>query len=273
MSDGTAGSTAIARLDCGSVLRRYRDLARQLSSRYGPGSQAVVFARYEELLAVRSMLVSRRGDPLLENRLDELRTLVQDLYAASAPPNDAETPWRTLVPGSPPLIEYSRAHFDSRYRPVSGQVIANTVTVTDPHRVFYQLRPRTCYMFAVTDERELRIWNRAFDLEDLAFGRNRATVGGVPVAHPMLVPERLRVFAAGEIILLGMERVEMVVANTKSGHFRPPPEAARVVRDVCRSVLHLDDRDIDVFTLFTAAAPAAAATADGGSATGADAPA
>ncbi|MEU4118476.1 hypothetical protein AB0F71_28775 [Kitasatospora sp. NPDC028055] len=250
---GTGAAGGSAPLDCGAILRRYRDLAAAMGDRYGAGSQAVVFVRYEELLTVRSMLLSRRGDPVLESRLDELRTLVQELYTASAPSNSVETPWRTLVSESPPVVEYSRAHFDSRYRAVSGRVMADTVTVTGARQAFERLAPRTCFMFAVTDEGELRVWNRAFELHDLAFGRNRATVDGVPVAHPMLVPERLRVRAAGEVLLLGRDRVEMVVANTKSGHFRPPPQSAAVMREVCRSVLGLADRDIDVFTLFTSA--------------------
>ncbi|MFF7638021.1 hypothetical protein ACFZB9_33460 [Kitasatospora sp. NPDC008050] len=256
MTAGTAESTAIEPFDCRAILLRYRDLARQMSGRYGAGSQAVVFVRYEELLAIRSMLLSRRGHPELEARLSELRPLVQELYSASAPPNSVDMPWRTVLRDSPPLIEYSREHFDSHYGVVSGQVMADTVTVTGARQAFERLSPRTCYMYAVTDHGELRIWNRAFELHDLAFGRNRATVDAVPVAHPMLVPERLRVLAAGEIVLLGREQVEMVVANTKSGHFRPPPASAGVVRRLCRSLLGLADRDVDVFTLFTEPPPA-----------------
>ncbi|ONI83190.1 hypothetical protein ALI144C_16980 [Actinosynnema sp. ALI-1.44] len=233
-----------------SVLRRYSELAGQVSEKYGPGSQAVVFVHYEELLAARSMLLTRREDATLLSRVDTLRTLIQRMYSASVPQVPGQMPSR-LLRRDPPLIEYDRGHFEQRYAKVCDVVGADVIAGQRCRDPFGAIRPRTSYMFVVTDEAELRIWGRPFDLPDLMFGRNRATVRDVPVAHPMLVPERLRVSAAGEMVLLGSAKVEMVVANTKSGHFRPPPESAAVVRDVCREMWDLDDADIDVFTLFS----------------------
>jgi len=51
-------------------------------------------------------------------------------------------------------------------------------------------------------------------------------------------------------VVLGTDHVRAVIANTKSGHFRPPPSAGDVVRARCRSLFGLADSDIDVFTLF-----------------------
>ncbi|MCX4518788.1 hypothetical protein OG402_14380 [Streptomyces anulatus] len=236
--------------DCGPVLERYSLLEKEMGSRYGATSQAVVFVHYEELIAMRSLMAPRRDDALLAARVELLQGKLQRLYAMSAPGAEEPTPWRRLVRKSPPLIEYSRRHFESRYRGVSGQVLSETVRVDDGRTAYERLRPRCSYMFVVDDRDGLLVWSRPFELQDLVLGRNKATVGQVPVAHPMMVPERLRVSAAGEIVLIGEARVEMVVANIKSGHFRPPPESAAVVRDICRRRFDIADSDIDVFTLF-----------------------
>ena len=93
--------------------------------------------------------------------------------------------------------------------------------------------------------------------EELVFGRNRATVAGIPVAHPMLVPDSLRATAAGEIVFIGAPRVAAVIMNNKSGHFRLPPSCRTVIRRKCRSVLGLPDGAIDIFLVGGRDEPAA----------------
>lgn len=237
--------------ESGAVLRRYETLATDMARRHGPRSQAVVFVRYEELLAVRALLLLDRDDRLLTTRAADLSLLLQRLYRDSTPLDaTAHTPWRRVLRSSPPLIEFDRERFRRQYARASPAVLARTVTVGDPVTPLSRLRSRACYMYVVTDKHELRVWAREFPLQDLIFGRNRATVDGTPVAHPMLVPENLRVEAAGEIVFIGRSRIEMVVANTKSGHYRPPPESGDVLRSVCVRNLGVAAADVDVFTLF-----------------------
>ena len=232
----------------GLLLARFSDVGRQVRETYGPRSQARVFVLYEELISLRTVLAAERAEPRIAERVSELRAEIGAAYLASG--GAAPPPRRRIVAVDPPLLEFDREIFEERYRSVCGEVLAQTVEVCDPVRPLGRLRPAESYMFVIDDLGRLLVWTRPFALADLVFGRNRATVDGVPVAHPMLVPDRLRARAAGEIVLIGSDRVASVVANTKSGHFQPPRESVPVVRDTFRRVFDLTDGDVDVFHLF-----------------------
>ncbi|MFC3448131.1 hypothetical protein [Amycolatopsis speibonae] len=230
------------------LLRRFAEVGARASDSYGPRSQARVFVLYEELIALRTVLTADPGEERVARRVRELRELIGQAYLASA--GGAPPPRRTVLELDPPLLEFDRALFEERYRPVAGAVLADTIELRDPVEPLRRLTSGVSYMFVVDDEDRLLVWTRPFELADLIFGRNRATVDGVPVAHPMLVPDRLLARAAGEIVLIGGDRVSMVVANTKSGHFQPPLQSVAVVRETFRRVFGLTDADADVFHLF-----------------------
>jgi hypothetical protein len=59
----------------------------------------------------------------------------------------------------------------------------------------------------------------------------------------MLVPGR-PVLAAGELCLVGTDRVERVLVNTRSGHFMPPAHSLDVVTRVCRRLFDLPAQDV-----------------------------
>jgi len=50
-----------------------------------------------------------------------------------------------------------------------------------------------------------------------------------------------RVVPGADAIVEGEQRVQAVVTNTKSGHFRPPPASAKLIRTICRDTLGLAD--------------------------------
>jgi hypothetical protein len=232
-----------------TLLDRFAELGRSVRDTYGPQSQASVFVRYEELISLRTVLTADRGHERVAERVRVLREQIAQAYLASG--GAAPPPRREILSADPPLLRFDREIFDRRYREVSGQVLAETVELRDPRTPLLSLRPGASYMFVIDERDRLLVWTRPFALVDVVFGRNRASV---PVAHPMLVPQRLLARAAGEIVLIGTDRVSMVVANTKSGHFQPPRESVAVVRQACRRIFQLSDEDVDVFHLFPAAA-------------------
>ena len=236
-------------------LQPYDRLNRLMEQRYGATSQAMALALYEELIFVRQLLLEHQGDAYLQARVAALRTQIQALYDTDTFPPSRRFPLR-YVSADPIVIEYPRDIFEERYGAVADQVRADTRILTGPD--LQGLATGVPYMFVVDDRRQLRVWDRRFRFQDLLFGRNRATVNGVPVAHPTLVPEQLRVMAAGEIVFIGEPRPSAVVANTKSGHFWPPPSSASVIRTLLRDIFGLGPRDIDLFVL--ALAPDAEAT-------------
>ncbi|GLZ01146.1 hypothetical protein [Actinoplanes sp. NBRC 103695] len=235
----------------GVLLDRFAELGRSVRDTYGPHSQASVFVLYEELISLRTVLTAERGHERVSQRVRDLREQIARAYLASG--GAAPPPRREIISVDPPLLRFDREIFERRYSGVSGRVLAQTIEIRDPETPLDLLRPGASYMFVIDEMDRLLVWTRPFVLADLVFGRNRATVDGVPVAHPMLVPERLLARAAGEIVLIGANRVSMVVANTKSGHFQPPRESVTVVREACRRLFHLPGEDVDVFHLFPAA--------------------
>jgi hypothetical protein len=232
------------------LIAHYDAVADAAAIRYGADSQGLSFVLYGQLCAMRNALLEDPGSVVLSARIAAVRDEIQRAYRLTTAPRHDPAPVRTVV-GAPTLYEYDRATFDRRYAPVAEAVRHEIITVDGADVA--PLRVNQPYMFAIDDAGDLRVWNRPQSLADLIFGRNRVMIGGVPVAHPVLVPDRLRVAAAGEIIFLGRPKVLAVVANTKSGHFRPDPDSADVIRLTCRGLFGIIDRDIDVFTLDLAA--------------------
>ncbi|MFI6316851.1 hypothetical protein ACIBG8_04995 [Nonomuraea sp. NPDC050556] len=215
--------------------------------RYGAVSQATRFILYDQLIRLRGLLAQDPSSPILQVKVADLRDDIQHAYQAGGWATPGSARYARVVAGSPPTIEFDRAFFDERYLPAVPAVAADLVEVTTP--VLAPLEPGRCYMYVIDDRGRLLVWNRAFALADLAFGRNRATIGGIPVAHPMLVPDRLRVQAAGEVIFLGGEEMAAVILNNSSGHFQPPSSCAPIIREVVRAATGLADGQVDVFTL------------------------
>jgi hypothetical protein len=228
-----------------AMIERYENLARTVAFRYGEQSQGIVFVLYDELIALRTVL-AERPDALpvrawARSVADRLASRYRDDFVA--PPN-ADLPC-AVVDTDPLVVEFSRAAFEERYRRAVPAVAPDIYEITGP--TIPEITSGRPYMFVIDDAGRFLVWRRPFSFDELVFGRNRATVAGIPVAHPMLVPERLRATAAGEIVFVGAPRVAAVIVNTKSGHFRFPPASAPVIYDKCRSVLGLADQAIDVF--------------------------
>ena len=97
------------------------------------------------------------------------------------------------------------------------------------------MRSGAVYMYVLDDEMSLRACTRPLTLGNLIWQTNPGCGNGAVVVHPMLVPQRLAAYSAGELVLAGSDPVRAVLANTKSGHFRPPPASADLVRDAIRT--------------------------------------
>lgn len=222
-----------------------RAAAEQAAVKYGPASQAVVFLKYEELIRLWHADMAAPA-PVPRDRLTATADEIRTAYARRLTVRDQHP---TRIVGTDPLvIEFDRTVFEERYAPAVRTAVAQTwhVTSADLPAGYAAGAP---HMFVVDDEGRLLVWRRRFSFRELIFGRAKSRVDGIPVAHPMLVPDRLRVRAAGEIVLVGTSRVHAVVANTKSGHFRPPPSTGNVVRELCQRLFALPPDRVDVFTI------------------------
>ncbi|WP_329566406.1 hypothetical protein [Kitasatospora sp. NBC_01266] len=232
------------------LITRYAEIREATAARYGPTSQAVVFLLYEELVSLRAVLAQDRDCPVAARRVRELAADIQSRFDDSGL-RDTARPHHVLLCADPPLIAYDRDVFDRQYLAALRATGRSARTIRSAAEAFAELSTAVSYIYAIDDLGSLRVWPEPFTLAELVFGRALdRPVPGPRIVHPMLVPERLRVRAAGEMVLLGTPGSPVVVGNLKSGHFRPPPQSGAVFRSVIREVFAItDDADIDVFTM------------------------
>jgi len=236
-------------------LARFSAIEENLTARYGENSQARAFFLYEQLVTVRLALsdaADGHTSGLLSRRREWLRQEIQAMYDRAPFPGEQSTPVLHPV-DAPGVIEYDREAFERRYAEAAELIRPQVVSLED-WRPRIELRP-TGYMYVVDDTGRLLVWDRPFTMAQMLVGRDRVTVGRWTVGHPMLVPERRRVLAAGEIVPVGSDdgTVRGVVANLKSGHFRPPPQAAHAVIAACHRQAGVRADDCDIFTIPPAA--------------------
>lgn len=225
---------------------RLHTAAEQAAIKYGPSSQAVVFLKYEELIRLRHVELITGPTSVLRDRLDRA---VDDIRTAYSRQLTVRHDHPTRVVGTdPPVIEFDRAVFQDRYA-VAARTAVNQIWQVRSAELPDGFAIGAPHMFVIDDRGQLLIWRRQFSFRELIFGRAKSQIDGVPVAHPMLVPDRLRVRTAGEIVLIGTSRVHAVVANTKSGHFRPAPSTGAAVWQACADLFALPADRIDVFTV------------------------
>jgi hypothetical protein len=223
---------------------RYDRLCRMVEYRYGKQAQAIILVLYDHLIALRSILADDPDAFVVRARAAGVARVIAERYEQHGFQPVRNHP--TAVVGTDPVvIEFSRDEFETRYRSVAALLHTQTMELTSAEVPF--ARSGRPYMFVIDDEGRFLVWAREFTFEELVFGRNRATVDGVPVGHPMLVPQRLRATAAGEIVFIGAPHVRAVIVNNKSGHFRFPPSCREVILERCRTVLGLSPDDVEIF--------------------------
>jgi hypothetical protein len=232
---------------CRHATAEFDELLAAAVSRYGPQGQGVGLILYEQLVFLRQQLLLAPDSPVLQSRVASMRDRLNDFYCDTASPSP-EHPTR-VVRGDPVVIEFSREAFGAYgYCRVTDLVLSDTVALDASHLPLLEVG-RT-YLYVIDEQEQIKLWLRPFDLVELAFGGRRATINGVPVAHPMMVASTLRAMTAGEVIFVGAPEIKAVIANTKSGHFRPPPHTAGLVRSRFAAACAISRRDVDV-TVFT----------------------
>ncbi|RKT16641.1 hypothetical protein BX285_0987 [Streptomyces sp. 1114.5] len=244
------------RSDPHPVVERFARVRETASARYGPDSQAITFLLYEELVSMRTLLARDLGCAPVRSRIAELLPAIQRRFDAAAAPAPPQQCHRT-VSVDPTVIEFDRRFFEARYRPALQALGRRAVRLRDRDQALALLTTGASYLYAVDDEGALWVWPQPHRLADVMFGWAPGRPVGEPrVVHPMLVPDRLRVRAAGELVVTGSPEQVFVTANLKSGHFRPPRACAVEARRAVVSALELPSpADVDVFTMPPPTAP------------------
>ncbi|MFD4376630.1 hypothetical protein [Streptomyces sp. NPDC058486] len=243
------------------VTARFAEIRKAVAARYGPDSQAVNFLLYEELISMRTLLSRDRTSAPVRTRIGQLVPDIQHRFLAGGALAPARRLHRT-VSMNPTIIEFDRRYFDAHYRRPLSSMDRRALLLRDRGQALKVLTSGASYLYAVDELGALWVWPQAFRLAEVMFGwAPGRPIEETRVVHPMLVPDRLRVRAAGELVVVGSESGAFVTANLKSGHFRPPAQCAAETRRAAMRVLELHDpADVDVFTM---PRPATAAPTDG----------
>lgn len=239
------------------VVARFAETRGAAADRYGRNSQAVVFLLYEELLSMLTLLAAEQSSTPVRTRVEELVSDIQHRFDTGGVAAPARKVQRT-VSTNPTVIEFDRPTFEKYYRRPLEAMDRRAVRMADRGQVLAALRLGASYLYVVDEDGELWIWPRPYRLLDVMFGwaQGRSTEA-TRVVHPMLVPDRLRARAAGELVVVGSPERLFAVANLKSGHFRPSVECASGIRQaVERAIGSRDPADIVVFTMPAAIPPA-----------------
>ena len=229
------------RLCCRNVCAPYDEVIERTAARYGASSQAVALVKLRYLVA---LLESIDRTQCACERVT-LGGVVADLakwYESTVPPL-VPAPVR-ILDSERPLLEYDDAAYE-RYRQ-TGSEIQQDIQVVGVS-ILEEVEAASWYNYAIDERDRLVIHRRALSLKELALARRMT--GSSMVTHPMLVHDTLRVQSAGEILFVGTREVRAVVANTKSGHFCPPPQSALVLRRCCEHLFRLEPERIVVFAV------------------------
>lgn len=104
------------------------------------------------------------------------------------------------------------------------------------------------YLFVLNKNLEPLIFNEVINIRDFIVGRRDLKVGENRVVHPILLHKyNLIALAAGEIILIKnhkSRRVEGVIINNKSGHYRPSIKTLDVMKDSLAKSLQIPNENI-----------------------------
>jgi hypothetical protein len=200
-------------------LDRYHELVESMSARHSADSNTVVVVMMEYLRALHEhALTTPDGTAELASAITSIVADIRDSYARAEPP--ASPLPRRVVAGYPRLYVFDGATYAQRYG--SLRFAPADIAVEVGTDAFATVEPGRTYLYAIDDRHRLVVCPTPLTVDDLLLQEN-PRVNGMEVFHAMLVPERLTVAAAGEITFFGDGTVRSVVANLKSGHFRPEP--------------------------------------------------
>lgn len=103
------------------------------------------------------------------------------------------------------------------------------------------LEDSSWYIYTVSQENELIIYDAPMSISELVLNRNTTTVNGVQIVHPILVHDKeLKIRTAGEICFIkDKDSLKGVILNTKSGHYRPDPFSYDITESILVSNLGL----------------------------------
>lgn len=231
-----------------SLVRQLEDMLTSVTREFGRGTQAQLFVTYEYLLTLLDLAAKDPGNATeLEALIYHLAREIQRAHSSAQPaPPPAEWCFRE---GTEPRLRFNSALFAKHYAH-RAQQIESELVVLDPATAT-TLAELVPYVYVVDVEGRIVVWEAPLSLDQIVLARD-PVVDRERVTHPMLVPRHLTALCAGELIVIRSHRgqIRIVLANTRSGHFRPPPCSAQHLRRALFHRLQLPADSVLIFKAF-----------------------
>lgn len=210
------------------LLRRLEELLTSVTQEHGRATLADFLIRYEYLLTLLDIAAKdTMNAATLEGLIYHLTHEIQRAYGAMQA--DTQLPPWCFHEGVEPRLRFDATIFAERYAARAARLKSELINLDDS--TVSELEELAPYVYILDLKGSVIVWPHPLTADQFVLARD-PLADADPVTHPMLAPDALTVLCAGELILIkdhdGAPRT--VVANTRSGHFRPPPQSARSLR-------------------------------------------
>lgn len=218
---------------------------------YAGRSGPICLHLYEQyLLALFDMSCATSDDgeaAAYRDLIDRVGHDAHHAYSTAEPP--ARLPdWCRVVDAALPVIEFDRCYHESHYQQHQSLIAPRLVPVRP--ETANRLASLATYMFVLRGDGVLVVYDEPYEAIDIVSGRAAPRVNGAPVTHAQLAAPSLRAIAAGELTFVIDGSFQAVVANLKSGHFRPPAYAKLPLQAFFEDQLGIVPNRVVVLPLF-----------------------
>lgn len=223
------------------LIDKYEELQSNAIKKYGEFGIGTLIVRLEYLI-----YLIQNDFPVNHNVREELVANILKHYNYERVPNSTLQKYITKIEkGDKTLYSFEKNYFMQRYGAALPGAGKNTIQINDSSDVS-SLINKGWYLYVIDQNENLLIYNDPLNTVDLVLNRNDIKYNEVPIVHPILVYDRdLTVMAAGEIFFIGVNgELKGIIANTKSGHFRPSPNSSDVIEKVLSEIFPFNRNSI-----------------------------
>jgi len=225
------------------LVGKYKTLLESSKKKYGEMGIGMLMIRLQYLsfiLKIQNTIDVKKEKSSLAD------TIIKHYNAENIPPSTLSTYISSFTNDSGELIYcFDPDEFEERYGyGISG--IDEYIKQIDEASIVDSVQDGFWYIYVIDQNDNILIYNEPVSITELVLNRNKNNFRNIPIVHPILVHNRnLRVKAAGEItFVIDNDSLKGVVANTKSGHFRPHPSISALALKVISSQLKLPQENV-----------------------------
>lgn len=231
-------------------LQTFYQILDTYSEKYGYYSVAAILIKYHLAIYALDLVINGSAENNDEYRkeLENAKNLLQDHYhkTCRTPRDQSPAEWsREITVDGNVAYVYDERRYELEYSKAGEEVACLVKPATQ--LIANDIESTKSYLYAVTQDRVPMVYLQPIPLTDLLYGQQRIQVKNGPVAHPVLLHNhRVTALGAGEVIFIKDQRgkIQGLILNNKSGHFRPAAQSMSVVVEAFQKSLAVDKGNI-----------------------------